>query len=316
VADGQVLSRPEHRPILEVDIETSTIEDFMRKLNYELKQLCLRNRDGSFSTQYARERILTMVANQLHEMGFKDMRATSLKPKHVQALVERWKAEGLSAGTLKNRMTELRWWAEKIGKQNVIFKSNDQYGIGRRKYVTNVSKARELTTGDLAKITDPYTAMSLRLQAAFGLRRGESIKIRPHQSDKDDRLSLKDSWTKGGRAREIPIRNAEQRQVLNEAKQFAGRGSLIPKMMTYKQQMNRFKAQCAAAGIQHVHGHRHLYAQQRYQELTGWACPAQGGATRKQLSREQKLIDHDARLTISAELGHTRTDIVAQYCGR
>ena len=156
----------------------------MRELNYELKQLCLRNRDGSFATQYARERILTMIANQLHEMGFKDMRATSLKPKHVQALVERWKAEGLSAGTIKNRMTELRWWAEKIAKQNVIFKDNDQYGIARRRYVTNVSKSRELTDGDLAKITDPYTALSLRLQAAFGLRREESIKIRPAWADK------------------------------------------------------------------------------------------------------------------------------------
>ena len=288
----------------------------MRELNYELKQLCLRNRDGSFATQYARERILTMIANQLHEMGFKDLRATSLKPKHVQALVERWKAEALSSGTIKNRMTELRWWAEKTGKQNVIAKDNDHYGISKRQYVTNVSKSRDLTTGDLAKITDPYTALSLRLQAVFGLRREESIKIRPLRADKGDRLALKDSWTKGGRAREIPIRNAEQRQVLDEAKQFAGRGSLIPKTMTYKQQLNRFKAQCMAAGIQHVHGHRHQYAQQRYKELTGWACPAQGGPTWKQLSPEQMKIDREARFTISAELGHYREQIVSVYCGK
>jgi hypothetical protein len=45
----------------------------MRDLNYELKQLCLRNRDGSYATQYARERILTMIANQLHETGFRDL---------------------------------------------------------------------------------------------------------------------------------------------------------------------------------------------------------------------------------------------------
>ena len=288
----------------------------MRELNYELKQMCLRNRDGSFATQHARERILTMVANQLHEMGFKDMRATSLKPKHVQALVERWKTEDLSAGTIKNRMAELRWWAEKVGKQNVIFKDNDQYGIARRKYVTNVSKARELTDGDLAKITDPCTALSLKLQAGFGLRREESIKMRPALADKGDRLALKASWTKGGRAREIPIRNAEQRQLLDEAKQFARRGSLIPKTMTYKQQMNRFKAQCVAAGIQRVHGHRHQYAQQRYQELTGRVCPAQGGSTWRQLSPEQKKTDREARLTISAELGHFRPEIVGVYCGR
>ena len=87
----------------------------MRDLNYELKQLCQRNRDGSYATQNARERILTLIANQLHEMGFRHMRADSLKPKHVEALVARWKAEGISVGTFKNRMTVLRWWAEKIG---------------------------------------------------------------------------------------------------------------------------------------------------------------------------------------------------------
>lgn len=288
----------------------------MKELNYELKQLCQRNRDGSYATRYARESILTQVANQLHDMGFKDMRAQSLKPKHVEALVERWKTDALSAGTMKNRMTELRWWAEKTGKQGVINQDNHHYGIARRQYVTNVSRARDLTAVDLAKITDPYTALSLELQPAFGLRLEESIKIQPGWADREDRLVLKASWTKGGRAREIPIRNAEQRHLLDKAKLFAGSGSLIPKTMSYVQQLHRFKAQCMAAGINHVHGHRHQYAQQRFRELAGWACPAQGGPTWRQLSREQKLIDREARLTISAELGHSRIEIVAVYCGR
>jgi len=93
----------------------------MRNLNYELKQLCYRNRDGSYATQADRWRMLDLIANQLHELGYKDMGAMSLKPKHVENLVERWKAEGLGTGTLKNRMSELRWWAEKNGKANVRF---------------------------------------------------------------------------------------------------------------------------------------------------------------------------------------------------
>ena len=169
----------------------------MRDLNYELKQLCARNRDGSFATQVNRERILTLIANQLREMGFVHMHVQSLKPKHVDKLVERWKAESLSVGTLKNRMATLRWWAEKNGKANVVAKSNEAYGIADRRYVTNVSKARELTSGDLTQVTDPYTRTSLRLQAAFGLRREESLKIRPGWADRGDTLVLKDSWTKG-----------------------------------------------------------------------------------------------------------------------
>ena len=288
----------------------------MRDLNYALKQLCSRNCDGSYSTQRDRARVLDLIANQLQELGFRHMVVAGLKPKHVEALVERWKAEGLATGTIKNRMAELRWWAEKIGKQNVVARGNDHYGIGRRKHVTNISKARELTVGDLAKITDPYTRMSLRLQAAFGLRREESIKIRPAWADRGDQLVLKDSWTKGGRAREIPIRNEEQRRLLDEAKRFAGRGSLIPADKRYVEQLRRFEHQCAKAGIYGVHGHRHQYAQTRYRELTGWAAPAAGGPRSRELTAAQKVIDEVARLTISTELGHSRGQISSVYIGR
>ena len=44
------------------------------------------------------------------------MGANSLKPKHVQALVELWLNQQLSPGTIKNRMSCLRWWAEKVNK--------------------------------------------------------------------------------------------------------------------------------------------------------------------------------------------------------
>jgi uncharacterized protein GlcG (DUF336 family) len=54
-----------------------------------------------------------------------------------------------------------------------------------------------------------------------------------------------DSWTKGGREREIPISTPEQRALLDAAKALAGGGSLIPKKLTYVEQLNRFKDQCA-----------------------------------------------------------------------
>ena len=41
----------------------------MRDLNYSLKQLCMRNRDGSYATQADRQHILDLIANQLEENG-------------------------------------------------------------------------------------------------------------------------------------------------------------------------------------------------------------------------------------------------------
>jgi integrase len=288
----------------------------MRNLNYQLKQLCQRNRDGSFTTQADRERILYLVANQLVEMGFRQMSADSLRPKHVEALVARWKSEAIGTGTFKNRMSALRWWAEKIGKENVVARKNSAYAIENRVLVTNRSKAKTVSATCMGLVTDTYTAISLRLQSAFGLRREESIKIIPAWADQGDRLRLKDSWAKGGRYRELPISTAEQRAALDAAKNLTQGGSLIPVPMRYRDQLQRFKAQCAKAGINGAHGLRHQYAQSRYEELTGWKCPAAGGPTSKQLTTSQKARNRAARLTISAELGHRREQVTAIYLGR
>jgi site-specific recombinase XerC len=288
----------------------------MRDLNYQLKQLCRRNRDGSFATQADRERMLALFANQLHAMGYRHMRPDSLKPKHVEALLERWKAEGISTGTLKNRLAALRWWAEKIGKPNMIARENDAYGIERRQFVTNRDKGKDLDPAQVERVASPYVAMSLRLQEAFGLRREESIKIRPGWADQGNALRLKAPWTKGGRERELPIRTEAQRAVLNEAKKLAAGRSLIPANSNYREQLKAFKAECQRVGINGVHGLRHRYAQTRYVEKTGWECPARGGPRPKQLTPEQRSIDQRARLEISLELGHCRAQVTATYLGR
>jgi len=309
IANMDALPRvPSHR---------SAKEAPMRDLNYALKQLCRRNRDGSYATQADREHILDLIADQLEELGFRHMDAHSLKPKHVEKLVERWLAEGLSPGTIKNRTTALRWWAQKVGKENVVARSNATYGIPDRVYVTNVSKAKPLDVDRVQQIPDLFIHMSLGLQALFGLRREESIKIIPTWADRGERLVLKDSWTKGGRAREIPIRTPEQRQLLDEAKALAkGKSLVAPGYTTYRDYLQHFRYQCDRAGIHAFHGHRHFYAQARYKELTGWDCPARGGPTAKQLTPKQKALDRDARLTISHETGHNREAITAVYLGR
>jgi hypothetical protein len=87
----------------------------MLDLEYELKGMCRRNQDGSRMTQAQRERRLRRVARELHSLGYRNLHASSLKPKHVQALVKQWQEQELSPGTIKNRLADLRWWAEKAG---------------------------------------------------------------------------------------------------------------------------------------------------------------------------------------------------------
>jgi len=288
----------------------------MRNLAFQFKNMCNRNKSGSHSTQASRRRLCSMIAKHLEQLGFRNLDIGSLKPKHVEALVAHWKTEQLAIGTIKNLMTAVRFWAEHVGKENVVKRSNRDYGIGDRTFVTNVSKATLVADDQLARVTDRYTQMSLRLEREFGLRREESIKIRPTWADCGDRLRLKDSWTKGRKFRAVPITTQAQRTALDAAKALAGKGSLIPTGMRYKDQLERFKAQCAKAGIADVHGQRHRYAQERYEALTDWKAPACGGPTSKQLTPEQKARDRAARLVISKELGHEREQITAVYLGR
>ncbi len=288
----------------------------MKDLNYQLSKLCRDNRDGSFSTQATRSRILDLIANQLQTLGFRRMQSTSLKPKHVDALLADWREQGISVGTLKNRLSALRWWAKKVNKPSIIARDNGVYGIGKRECVAKESKAQDLDDKKLSLISDQYARLSLHLQAAFGLRREESIKFSPCYAMQSDHIKLKSSWTKGGRARTVPIRNDEQRQLLAEIKALVKGGSLIPAQLNYVQQLNRYQRQLRNIGMSKLHGLRHAYAQQRYLELTGWQAPVAGGPTSKELKPEQLAPDYEARAIVSNELGHARVEIAAVYLGR
>ena len=288
----------------------------MQDLNYQLKNICKHNKDGSFATQSARQRNLDLMANQLRELGFHHLNATSLKPKHVIALVAHWKQSSIALGTIKNRMAHLRWWAEKIGKPNIIPPTNLALNIDNRTYVTNQSKAISLEPQVLESIKDPNIKISLELQAAFGLRREEALKFQPSFADRHDKIVLKSSWCKGGQEREVPILNDYQRDVLARAHKIAGRGSLIPPTLKYIQHLKRYERACQNANLSKVHGLRHAYAQSRYKQLTGRDSPSCGGLTSKQLSLEEKEFDLKARLIISEELGHHREEITAVYLGR
>ncbi len=290
-----------------------------KSLKNQLRSLCARRRDGSFSTQNTRRRLLNVIVDDLRRLGYRNMRVDSLKQKHVWALVRDWQARDLSVATQKNRMTALRWWANQTNRTDMVAKTNDHYGIDRRTYVAEHSKATELDSEKLGKVTDPYVALALRLQQAFGLRREEAIKFQVHYADHGDRLKLKANWCKGGRPREVPVHTAAQRALLEEIRQFTGGGpdvSLIPSALRYVDQLRRYEYQTQQCGLSKMHGLRHAYAQDRYSELTGWACPVRGGPSRRELDPTARKTDFEVRMQISAELGHGREEITTVYLGR
>ena len=286
----------------------------MRDLNFDLKRLQQAHDDGAHGTRIARSYALAQMADTLHELGFKGLRATGLKRKHAAALAREWKRQGRSVGTMKNRAAHLRWWAKRIGRPGVV-PSNGALGIGNRAYVTNEDKSVALDPDKLKLVNDPHVAMALRLEAAFGLRREEAIKFAPARDDRGDRVRLKGSTTKGGRPREVPVVKDSQRQLLDEARRLVGSGALIPPDRNYRQQLKVYESRTREAGLRRMHGLRHGYALRRYEEITGWKAPAAGGPPRRSLIGARRRIDGEARRTIAEELGHGRAAVSSVYLG-
>lgn len=92
-------------------------------------------------------------------------------------------------------------------------------------------------------------------------------------------------------------------------------GSLIPHGKRYVEQLRKYETSLLKAGLCKMHGLRHHYAQQRYEELTGRKAPTAGGPPARYLARDQFAQDRQARLQISSEMGHDRLDVVAIYLG-
>lgn len=287
----------------------------MNKLAYQLKELRNENREGSYGTQQARKEAHNLIASQLKELGFNQMNKDALKEKHAVALVDKWIKEGKAEGTMKNRMSHFRWWSKHVNLSHRV-PANKALGIENRKYVTNISKAVLLEQKHLDKVNCPNIKDVLRLQAGFGMRREEGMKVNVLQADKGTYLKMQGSWCKNGRPRNIPIITPAQRELVNELKNKYGNSSLIPPEKSYVQQMITYKNTVPKAGLGgKAHGIRHQYIQDRYKAITGKDCPALGGGRQRDMSREERAVDREARLQIAEETGHSREQITSTYLG-
>lgn len=293
---------------------------------YSINQFSAQHKKSmAFATRTSMVERLKISIKDLHALGYKVLHIKNLKSTHINHLVQHWKQLGLSSGSIKNRMADLRYVAKHFNREHIIHASNDYYGIKNRSYIPTKNKA--MTACDFSKIKDERLRCSLELQQAFGLRREECLKIKPQQALRQNTsgqyyLDLQKSWTKGGIHRRIMITNDHQLNIIKKAQKIAGTSSMIPKEKTYKAQRNFYDTVTRQQGLYNLHGLRHAYAQKRYYEITqektnnnGWHCPIAGGLKSSQLTHEQKIIDQVARKIISNELGHSRIGIVKNYTG-
>ena len=293
----------------------------MTDLKFDLMQLCSA-RDGSEGTRKRRKEGLGLVADQLHELGYKRLRATQIKGRHAVALVRRWQGEGIATGTIKTRLSYIRYWAKRVGRAHVLYPDNALYGIDPRPRSVE-SKALGLTEEQLSRLTGPYVErmrVSLRLMRYLGLRREEAMRWKPKVAIVRDEngmiveANIAKGWGKNGRPRTLPIRNDEQRQAMEDSiRVCTADGSMIPDTLRVEQYRNMIEYRTRLVGIDSKHALRHEFAAELYRELTG--CEPMN--TRKPGDAiPKRTADRAARDEVSRQLGHSRRVVVDAYLGR
>ncbi len=208
---------------------------------------------------------MQLIARELRGLGYSLPGAQSLKTKHIGALVSSWKAAGLSAGTLRTAWPGCAGGGRRCASR-ACCPATYRAGIERRS--TWKGQKAHATPADKLAALPERAALALRLQMAFGLRLEESLKFPPGRGRQGRRLTLQASWCKGGRSREIPIRHPKQRALLNELRTLVGDGSLVQEGQSYISARKELERVTWALACATCTGHRHWYAQWRYQTLT------------------------------------------------
>lgn len=245
---------------------------------------------------------------------FKLQNIKNIQDKHLLAYIEHLKSQNRSASHIKTELSGIRYVHDLIPNARYKLSGNEKFSLPRRRFggvdrswsAQEYQKMREiaLEQGN----TRAYHILALARHA--GMRIEETLKLDRATAEKALRTGILRIKGKGGKIRELPIRE-EVKNTLREAVANVQRGQKLfvyenEKTHLVKHQMEnwleRNRTQAQNPGRQKPstwHGLRHTYARERYS-----------------FHRSIGKSKIEARKAVSAEIGHNRMEVTLIYTGR
>lgn len=311
---------------------------WMKAVNAVLAQhnhIRANGRVASERTQTLTKEVVYMAFRHLHALGMKIENPYNLKPHHIEALVrEWWHVRKKKPKTIQNELSRLRRFAKMLGKAGMV-KSLRAYlpdvdpEILRIKSVAEKSKSWDAAGLDMVEMfrkvdeTDSRLGLMLRMELAFGLRREEVLKCKPHEQDGETCLYILKGQGKGGRPRMILIKSCYQREILDYVKKHVPKSESLGwkytvrgKPATLEQNIKRYRNMMQQLGITKKnmgvtgHGLRAQFAENNAL-MHGIVPPSLGGS-----KNQKKKEDMKVQLgKLSEDMGHHRLNVMSSYYG-
>jgi integrase len=309
-----------------------------------------KDKGVSHRTRQSRSRLCVWVFRFLRDNPVKRyvLDPRTFSGRHAELVLTHWRDEAraghLAPATLPTYYSHLRTFTRWIDKPDLLKPMSEYFGdpaLYARSGITSRDRSWravglnvEQVIGDVERY-DVHAAASLWLMRAFGLRFKESLMLHPHTdvvtsqqaSARPDagvcEGTLADLYldthrgTKGGRRRFIPVDSELRRRALDYARSVVKNPSssvsnptltLQQAMRHQRYVMERFGLTKRDLGVV-PHGLRHEFAIAEYGARTGEEPPVAGGST------VERDCDENARVAVSALLGHGRIQITGAYLG-
>jgi hypothetical protein len=296
----------------------------------------------SHKTRQERADFLRRFFRDLHKRaGFKQLPdPRNLGHRHIHAMVQVWREDKLKPATIQTYLSFLRGLAKWLGKNGFV-RSPAHYGLEIGEYQRHEAAERDKSWTaqgvDIEALIgrvcayDGYVGASLRLIRAFGLRRKESVMLRPNgcivpfestglpeNEQQADRYVWIRQGAKNGRQRFVPM-NTPQRVAAIEYAQTVAMGPeahLGNPSHDLKRNLRHFDYTVAKFGVTRrklgvtAHGLRHEALIDEFVAQTGQQPPVRGGVERPAAAEEA------ARLAVPRLAGHSRKRASSAYLGQ